>query len=234
MFIHKGYVTLVDEHRLEELRQFTWYVDRAGKKIYVKRRYRVDGVNKTEYLHRRIMGVTDGKIKVDHQFGDTLDNRECVLRVCTNSDNCRNSERHCDSRSKYKGVVTSVSGNRFYARINFEGSCIGLGAFKTEDDAAIAYNIKAKELFGEFANLNPVDDLDCISPEKVRPNNKSGYIGVCFRVQNGKWCAEIQSGPTKYYLGVYTSAIDAARAYDAKAIELHGPSYHKLNFPPNP
>jgi len=33
-----------------------------------------------------------------------------------------------------------------------------IGIFKTKKDAAIAYNTKAVELFGSFANLNDVKD----------------------------------------------------------------------------
>jgi hypothetical protein len=36
-----------------------------------------------------------------------------------------------------------------------------LGDFQNIEDAAIAYNNAAKEIFGEFANLNP------IPPERV-------------------------------------------------------------------
>jgi len=34
---------------------------------------------------------------------------------------------------------------------------IGLGSYNSEEDAARAYNIKAVELFGEFAQLNDIE-----------------------------------------------------------------------------
>jgi len=40
------------------------------------------------------------------------------------------------------------------ARINLNNESIYIGLFENETDAGIAYNKKALELFGEFANLN--------------------------------------------------------------------------------
>ena len=35
-----------------------------------------------------------------------------------------------------------------------------LGTYKLEIQAAVAYNIRAKELYGEFANLNDISEED--------------------------------------------------------------------------
>ena len=40
------------------------------------------------------------------------------------------------------------------SEIKKEGTTYFLGNFKDEKDAAIAYNKKALELYGDFANLN--------------------------------------------------------------------------------
>lgn len=42
------------------------------------------------------------------------------------------------------------------AKIVFNKKIINLGRFKDEKEAARVYNEKAKELFGEYANLNPL------------------------------------------------------------------------------
>jgi len=42
------------------------------------------------------------------------------------------------------------------SRITKDGKEIHIGCFTTPEDAALAYNKKAKELFGEFATLNVV------------------------------------------------------------------------------
>ena len=60
--------------------------------------------------------------------------------------------------SKYKGVSWSTRDKRWVAAIKFNYKRIGLGYHKLETEAAKAYNEKAKELFGEFAWLNTIDE----------------------------------------------------------------------------
>jgi len=61
-------------------------------------------------------------------------------------------------------------------------------------------------------------------------DNTSGFKGVCWDKQNGKWKARIQVNGTNQHLGHFPTAEDAARAYDAASIEYHG-EFAWLNFP---
>jgi len=66
------------------------------------------------------------------------------------------------------------------------------------------------------------------SKRKRRSNNASGYIGVYLK---GKRCyAQIYNNDKLEYLDTYDTAKQAAKAYDAAAIEL-GKPLSKLNFP---
>ncbi len=67
-----------------------------------------------------------------------------------------NGEELFRKSSKYKGVHWSNTHNKWVAQIQYKGKQTYLGLFKKEDDAAISYNVKATELFGEFAHLNEV------------------------------------------------------------------------------
>ena len=61
------------------------------------------------------------------------------------------------------------------------------------------------------------------------PKGVSGFRGVT--LHKGRWEARINFNGKRIHIGDwYRSAEDAARAYDAKALELHG-EFAVLNFP---
>ena len=59
-------------------------------------------------------------------------------------------------------------------------------------------------------------------------NNTSGFKGVC--LAQGRWIAQIGHNRKVVYIGSYDTAEEAARAYDARAIELFG-EFAGINFP---
>ncbi len=69
---------------------------------------------------------------------------------------------------------------------------------------------------------------NCYNKE-IGPRNTSGYKGVVWDKQHKKWRAQIKFQRKYYCLGLFQKAEDAARAYDAKAIELFGEFAH-TNF----
>lgn len=109
--------------------------------------------NKTELLHRVLMGNPDKH--VDHINGNGLDNRRSNLRLATNSQNMCNTGIRKDNKYGLKGIGYKTGClNPWRAYITHNGKHISLGMYKNPIEAAIAYNKKAKELFGEFAKLN--------------------------------------------------------------------------------
>ncbi len=159
IYLGRGNYAIVDTKNLRTLSSSRWCLFVQGDKRYA-RRYESgkNGGRKTIFMHREILNTPDGFL-TDHVNGNGLDNRETNLRVCTRGQNRQNSLKKTKASSKYKGVYWQKSAKKWKARLTFEKKSIYLGLYQDEKIAAKAYDQKAIELFGEFANLNfPVRD----------------------------------------------------------------------------
>ena len=141
-------LALVDDEDYLTLIAFKWCVQRTRHHTYV-----VTGTAKTrKVMHRVIMNPPDGMF-VDHVDGNGLNNQKSNLRLATRNQNGYNQKPH-KGTSKYKGVSWVERDQVWVSKIRVNGKRIHVGSFKTEEDAAIAYDTKAVELHGEFANTN--------------------------------------------------------------------------------
>lgn len=105
-------------------------------------------------MHRLIMGAKDGEI-VDHIDRNGLNNQKTNLRFCSCSESSQNRTRCKDGcLSKYKGVTLRKETGKWRTRITVNGLRLTLGYFKTEDEAALVYNIGAIKYHKEFACFN--------------------------------------------------------------------------------
>ncbi len=104
-------------------------------------------------MHRQIMNAPAGLV-VDHIDGNGLNNRKSNLRVCTQGQNSLNSRPRRNCSSRYKGVSFYKRDKIWQAQIFYNFRTINIGRFDDEVEAALAYDRKAEELFGEFAYLN--------------------------------------------------------------------------------
>ena len=59
--------------------------------------------------------------------------------------------------------------------------------------------------------------------------SRSGFKGVYFNKLAQKWHAQIALNNKVIYLGLFNDLVEAAKAYDKKALELFG-EYARLNF----
>ena len=151
----QGKVALVDDEDYDYLMQWKWLISKSGNFIYAGRNVWMKKEHKYKMIlmHRIIMNTPQG-LDVDHIDHNGLNNQKYNLRNCTNAENKWNSSIR--QNKKYKGIRKRIENrsNPFEAYITFNGRFIHLGHFKTEEDAARAYNNAAKEYFGEFANPN--------------------------------------------------------------------------------
>lgn len=147
----KGYFTKVDDEDFEKFAVFRWQATVLPNAIRPTRTLYVDGKKiKTIYLYREIVGARPGQY-VDHINGDPLDNRKSNLRFCSTGQNLRNSKAR---GRKWKGVYRYSKKGKWFATICKDYKIYNLGFYDTEELAARAYDVKAKELHGEYARLN--------------------------------------------------------------------------------
>ncbi len=148
-------VTLVDNDDYEKYKNINWSL--VNKRYAGRQLSRKNGIEKQTkvFLHRLIMGINnDLSVSVDHIDGNGLNNQKANLRKCSHSENMCNRGSCKNSSSKYKGVRWDKERKKWAARIGLRGKGIALGRYENEIDAAVSYNIAAKQYHGEFAKLN--------------------------------------------------------------------------------
>lgn len=91
---------------------------------------------------------------VDHIDRDSMNDRIENLREATQQDNLHNSTSKKGSSSQYLGVSWCKRDKKWKAQICIDWKQTFIGRFKTEVEAALAYNRMAVKYFKEFANLN--------------------------------------------------------------------------------
>ena len=143
----QGKYAIVDEDMYKWLSQYRWHLTTQGNRHYAC------GIvgGKKVYMHRLIMNAPKG-MQVDHINHNTLDNRRFNLRICTCKQNIHNSLPRIGT-SNYKGAHYINDRNRKKNWMVFLQHKY-IGRYKTEIEAARAYDKAAKELYGEYAYLN--------------------------------------------------------------------------------
>ena len=148
---NKG-IALVDDDDYDLINQYKWSLH---VKRYAITNVKIDNKQVTKLMHRLIMNEPKN-MQIDHKNHNGLDNQKNNLRIVTHQQNNMNAIKINKSSSIFKGVRLHKISNKWESRIQFLKKSYYLGLFKNEKDAAMAYNIKAKELFGEFATLNEI------------------------------------------------------------------------------
>ncbi len=109
--------------------------------------------------------IVDGRIVATEAcrkiMSDTMKRTHETLKMkaITKANGLKRRGKKIGGTSRHVGVSLNKVGNSVYWRAtsSFEGKAYNLGSFKTEDEAALAYNKFALEHFGEEATLNCVN-----------------------------------------------------------------------------
>lgn len=144
-------ISLVDDYDYDLVSQYHWTAKNINGSIYAIRSFPENGKQKAQGMHVLIMG----RKRIDHIDNNSLNNQRYNLRADPGGRNQHNQRPQVGTSSKYKGVQWNKGGNGSWrSMIGKNGVSVYLGRFKSEIDAALAYDEKAKELHGEWASLN--------------------------------------------------------------------------------
>lgn len=140
---------LVDDEDYPLLNRFNWWAFKSRYTYYAQAR--IGG--KMVLVHRLIMPARKNQI-IDHKDNNGLNNQKNNLRVCSFSQNNQNSKNREHNTSGFRGVHYNRRDKMYYCRIGNKGKRLFVGCFKDSTEAAKAYDVKAKELHGQFCKLN--------------------------------------------------------------------------------
>lgn len=143
---------IVDDEDYEELSKFKWSPVIRNRTVHAQREIRWKGMqDEARYMHQMITGYP----QTDHVNGLGLDNRKKNLRPATNSQNKMNEpKKRGQFTSQFKGVSWYNRLSCWRAQVMLDRKVVYSRCFKSEEEAARAYDEAARKYFGEFANVN--------------------------------------------------------------------------------
>lgn len=122
-------------------------------------------------------------------------------------------------------VERSASKSHGHRRISMHRMIMGDPAGKSID------HVNGNGLDNRRCNLRICTTAENSRNKCIQKNNTTGFKGVSFRANRGRFTARIMHPCGKYMsLGCFDTAHDAALAYDAAAKILHK-DFARLNFP---
>lgn len=148
---HSEKVALIDDEDFERISKFKWHFNENGGSVY---RFYTKYAYKTSHIAIANEVMKDYDHMFDHKDSNSLNESKSNLRICSYSQNGHHRKKKKNTSSKYIGVCWAKKCKKWLASIMKDGKNMCLGYFSNEILAALAYDKKARELFGEFANCN--------------------------------------------------------------------------------
>lgn len=224
---------LVDDDDFETVNTHHWNLV-VGKNTHYAYTFikHAKGVREHMLMHRLVTNAKKGEI-IDHADRNGLNNQKNNLRVATPSEN--NVNRVISyNKTGFRGVSYDSRFQSYYVFIHNKNKKIHCGTFINPVDAAKRYNEVATEIYGEFAILNPISaDIEDYYKDIKRfrflksSNNKTGFKGVAKHDKSSvkPYYAYINHKKRYNFLGSFSSAVEAAMAYNNAAISFKQAEY---------
>jgi hypothetical protein len=157
----QGKVALIDDGDFDVLSEFTWYAhkQRTGN-WYARRSGEIYNGKQPNVLMHRVVTLAEDDVEIDHVDGCVLNCQKENLRSATRTQNQQNKKKQRTIKggqvysSHYKGVSWNKKANKWHAQIRVDGELQHLGYHDLEIEAAMRYDMAAREAFGEFARIN--------------------------------------------------------------------------------
>ena len=141
----KGEEFYFDLEDYDKIKNFCWRINEDG--------YVVSQKNKTSiYMHRLILNIVDADVFVDHIYHNKNDNRKSQLRICSNTENCRNTTIGKNNKSGVVGVRFNEEKQKWESYIKVNKKTIYLGRFDSINEAIECRLEAQNNYFGEFSN----------------------------------------------------------------------------------
>jgi hypothetical protein len=133
--------------------------------------------------------------------------------------------------SKFKWCAWKSHGNIFYAQRNSKTKNgwrpLLMHTFLMKEKGIDHINNIGTDNRRE--NLRLCNQSQNTANARKHKNCSSKFKGVCWHKCANKWFAQIHEKGTEIYLGLFEKEIDAAKAYNKKALELFG-EFARLNI----
>ena len=156
--VYGGLTAKIDAEDYDQVMRYKWrtITARSGRKTVVTNVKTPKGYRQVS-LGKFLMKPPRGKYVYPRRFMEGFDYRKENLVVCTMQERQQilpKSRKHGSSR--YKGVSYWAQRKRWLAGLQIDGRSINLGTYKTEAEAALAYNKAARKHIGPHAYQNQV------------------------------------------------------------------------------
>ncbi len=140
--------------------------------------------------------------------------RDCrSVRICSALIDVEDHQKVCGTKWHFsEGYVKNADGGRLHRLI-----------MDLQPNSHLEVDhINHDTLDNRKLNLRVCTHKENTRNRKIGSSNTSGFKGIDFKKDTGKWTARIGVNGDREYLGSFVNILDAAKAYDKKAVELFG------------